>query len=205
MLATGVAAAGLAAPAAAGPKSSEIDAYCSPTGDYCLQVLTRNGRVKFGIRTFSFKGRYEICVKSPAGHECATFKLDREGDTWTDRVDWARNFAAVPGRYRVVWKLGGTRLGEALRFRVRGPVGPVERRGYWRKCGTRVVGEALLVTTKSHAVRCRLARRIAAEYAQGDRTPIGFRCSEPDPGPSGETQKGVCRREGGRVKVVFGI
>ena len=76
---------------------------------------------------------------------------------------------------------------------------------YWRNCGERIVGEALIVRTKSHAVACKLARKIAKEYALGDRTPIGFACTEPEPAPHGETSKGVCRREGARVKVIFGI
>jgi hypothetical protein len=76
---------------------------------------------------------------------------------------------------------------------------------YWRDCGTRIVGEALIVRTKSHAVACKLARKIAKEYALGKRHPLGFDCTKPDPAPHGETSKGVCRREGGRVKVIFGI
>jgi hypothetical protein len=77
--------------------------------------------------------------------------------------------------------------------------------GYWRDCGERIVGEALIVHTKSHAVPCKLARKIAKEYALGKRHPLGFNCTEPEPAPHGETSKGICRREGGRVKVVFGI
>jgi hypothetical protein len=77
---------------------------------------------------------------------------------------------------------------------------------YWRDCGTRVVGEALLVTTKSHAVNCKIARKVAKEYARkDDLSPLGFTCTTPKPDPSGESQKGVCKREGARVKVIFGI
>jgi hypothetical protein len=76
---------------------------------------------------------------------------------------------------------------------------------YWRDCGERIVGEALIVQTKSHAVKCKLARKIAKEYAQGERHPIGFNCSEPEVASSFEVSKGTCRREGGRIKVIFGI
>jgi hypothetical protein len=76
---------------------------------------------------------------------------------------------------------------------------------YWRHCGERIVGEALIVETKSHAVPCRLARKIAKKYALGKRHPLGFNCAEPEAASHGETSKGVCRREGGRVKVIFGI
>jgi hypothetical protein len=77
--------------------------------------------------------------------------------------------------------------------------------GYWRACGERIVGEALIVRTKSHAVACALARKIAKKYALGKRHPLGFNCTEPEPAPHGEVSKGVCRREGGRVKAIFGI
>ena len=79
--------------------------------------------------------------------------------------------------------------------------------GYWRDCGQRIVGEATIVETKAHAVRCQLARKISKQYALGDRHPLGFNCTKPEPKPTSglEVSKGVCRREGGRIKVVFGI
>jgi hypothetical protein len=83
---------------------------------------------------------------------------------------------------------------------------PAQSQDYWRDCGERIVGEALIVTTKAHAVSCRIARRVARRYAaDGDLHPLGFDCREPSPDPSGETQKGTCRREGARIRVVFGI
>jgi hypothetical protein len=83
---------------------------------------------------------------------------------------------------------------------------PAASGDYWRDCGERIVGEALIVHTKSHAVSCKIARKVAKEYAyNGDRHPIGFDCTRPDTAPSGEVSKGVCTREGARVKVVFGI
>ena len=79
--------------------------------------------------------------------------------------------------------------------------------GYWRGCGERIVGEATIVKTKSHAVPCRLARKISKRYALGNRHPLGFNCTEPTPEPTSgfEVSKGVCRREGALVKVIFGI
>jgi hypothetical protein len=77
---------------------------------------------------------------------------------------------------------------------------------YWRDCGDRIVGEALIVSTKAHAVSCRIARKIGKRYSsEGNRHPLGFDCTEPKPDPSGEVQKGTCTREGARVRVVFGI
>ena len=90
---------------------------------------------------------------------------------------------------------------------VGGPAPAPAAGDYWRACGERIAGEATIVKTKSHAVRCRLARKVAKKYALGDRHPIGFDCTEPSPEPTSgfEVSKGVCRREGGRVKVIFGI
>jgi hypothetical protein len=86
------------------------------------------------------------------------------------------------------------------------PASPAKA-SYWRDCGERIVGEALIVETKAHAVSCKIARRIAKRYAyKQDRHPLGFNCTEPKPtDSSGETSTGVCRREGARVRVIFGI
>jgi hypothetical protein len=86
-----------------------------------------------------------------------------------------------------------------------GPAAAPAAGEYWNKCGERIVGEALIVNTKSHGVTCKRARKVAKRYALGDRHPFDFQCTRPDPDPSGEVSKGVCRRDGDRVKVVFGI
>ena len=78
-------------------------------------------------------------------------------------------------------------------------------RDYWRDCGNKVYG-AIIVSTKAHAVSCRIARRVAKKYSlHGTLHPLGFDCTEPIPDPSGETQKGRCTREGARIRIVFGI
>jgi hypothetical protein len=95
-----------------------LDEYCSPSGDYCLDVTRRRGRVKLEIATFGFRGRYELCVRGPEGKGCKDFRLSKdEGDIYSDRVDWERKFEDQgPGRYKAVWKKFGRRLGERLRF-----------------------------------------------------------------------------------------
>ena len=98
-------------------KRSTLESYCSPSGDFCTAVTRRGGRIKFEISTFSFSGKYDICVKGPAGKECKSSKLQSEGNLYSDRVDWLRKFASAgPGRQKVVWKLSGTTLGEPLHF-----------------------------------------------------------------------------------------
>ena len=108
-------------PGAALGAQDPVDSYCSTTGDLCLAVTIRDQRVKFEISTFSFKGPYRVCVKDPGDKECHRFKLNRDGDLYSDRVDWGRRFDSAPGRYKVIWKKSGDRLGEALRFDVSGP------------------------------------------------------------------------------------
>lgn len=99
-------------------KRATLDSYCSPSGDFCTAVTRRADRIKFELSTFSFSGKYEICVRGPADRECKTSKLQNDGDLYSDRVDWLRKFdSAGPGRQKVVWKLSGTKLGETLHFR----------------------------------------------------------------------------------------
>ena len=85
---------------------------------------------------------------------------------------------------------------------------PERAGGYWKPCGNRLAGDppTLVITTKAHAVGCKIARRVARQYAvKGDRHPVGFDCRRPKPDPSGESQTGSCRREVARVRVTFGI
>ena len=52
------------APSGAGAKS--MKAHCGQTGDFCYGLKkNNNGRVKLMIDTFSFRGKYRICVNPP--------------------------------------------------------------------------------------------------------------------------------------------
>ena len=108
-------------PAGAG-KRSVVDSYCSPTGDYCTGITIRRQRVKFEIGTFAFRGEYQLCVRAGSGKDCEFFRLERDHDVYTDKIDWARHFPSGPGHYKVAWKKFGHRLGPQLGFRVEGPV-----------------------------------------------------------------------------------
>jgi hypothetical protein len=75
---------------------------------------------------------------------------------------------------------------------------------YWTDCGTRQ--PSIFITTKAHAVSCKIAHRVGKRYAlKGDRHPLGFRCSKPDQLSSGEAYKGRCKREGAEIKVNYGV
>ena len=104
----------LAASAAGAPR----DKYCSPTGDYCTSALRSGGAVKLRISTFSFSGRYRLCVK-PTGRAqtCKSFPLRRSGDQWVSELRWYKNFPNKgTGLYTVTWHYGGVRLGPPLTF-----------------------------------------------------------------------------------------
>jgi hypothetical protein len=106
----------LAASAAGRPR----DKYCSPTGDYCTSALRSGGTVKLRISTFSFSGRYRLCVTPTRGAQtCKSFLLRRRGGQWVSEVVWYRNFPNKgTGFYKVTWHYGGVRLGPPLTFAV---------------------------------------------------------------------------------------
>jgi hypothetical protein len=110
-------AVSLMAAAAAG---AVPDRYCSPTGDYCTSSGRVADAVKLRLSTFSFWGRYRLCVKPTSGAQtCRSFPLRRRGDVWRSDVTWYRNFPnRGTGVYRVTWHYGGVRLGPPLTFAV---------------------------------------------------------------------------------------
>jgi len=107
-----VAVASPAAPARAGI----IKSHCSPTGDYCTAVAKRKGRIKLEIGTFAFRD-YLVCVTGPRGTDCLQARTGG-GNFHTDRLDVKRRFPRGPGRYKARWKVAGSFLGPALRFRI---------------------------------------------------------------------------------------
>ena len=102
--------------------ASAASSYCSPTGDYCTSTTRVTGTVLLRLTTFSFQGPIRICVTAPTRRRvCKTFRLAKRGATWRTSVRWYRNFPnAGPGRYRVGFFIGPTRLGPLLDFVIRG-------------------------------------------------------------------------------------
>jgi hypothetical protein len=109
-------AALLLTPAAPPPTS-----YCSPTGDYCIAVKRRGGAVFLELATFSFRGRYRLCVTDPTGRcACRSFRLRRGGDLYLSRIRWHTSFPRRgPGVYRVRWQYTSAQVGPTLSFGVR--------------------------------------------------------------------------------------
>ena len=113
LLVTVILAAAALAPAAAAKVT-----YCSPTGDYCTSALKKAGTIKLTLSTFSFSGRYRLCVKPiGAAQTCKSFPLRRRGDVWRSEVTWYKNFPKrSTGIFRATWFYGGVRLGPPLTF-----------------------------------------------------------------------------------------
>jgi hypothetical protein len=94
--------------------------YCSPTGDFCQGVVRQNGRLRAKISTFSFSGNYQLCLTNRVyGRQCELFRLRRDGNgIYQGSVGLARHFKfKAKGRYSVMWRLDGYRIGKKLRFR----------------------------------------------------------------------------------------
>lgn len=102
-------------------KPRTIASYCSKTGDLCFGILNRSGAVSLEINTFAkYFDRYILCVKPPRRvATCRSFPVRRLGQSYVSRVRWYRNYPARgPGVYRVTWRLGPSRLGPSLTFRL---------------------------------------------------------------------------------------
>jgi hypothetical protein len=112
--------------AAARPK--KIASYCSTSGDVCYGIFKRNGKVSLEITTAArYFNRYTLCVRrlpprsTPAyAQRCGSFPVFRQGGSrWGSHVNYARQYPLTfAGTYRVTWKLAGSALGPALRFRL---------------------------------------------------------------------------------------
>jgi hypothetical protein len=111
---------------AAGPKT--IASYCSPSGDVCYGIFKRTGKVSLEITTAArYFNRYTLCVRrlpprsTPAyAQRCGSFPVFRQsGSTWGSRVNYARQYPlTLAGTYSVTWKIAGSALGPALRFKL---------------------------------------------------------------------------------------
>ena len=71
-LALGVIAIGVSLLLASAAGAAVRDRYCSPTGDYCTSAQRSGGAIKLRLATFSFSGRYRLCVKPKYARAPAT-------------------------------------------------------------------------------------------------------------------------------------
>ncbi|MDQ2967929.1 MAG: hypothetical protein M3R37_06380 [Actinomycetota bacterium] len=110
------------------PKPKTIASYCSTSGDVCSGIFNRSGKISLEITTAArYFTRYTLCVRRlpprstpDYAQRCRSFPVRRQGgSTWGSRVNYARQYPLTfAGTYRVTWKLAGSALGPALRFRL---------------------------------------------------------------------------------------
>ena len=105
---------------AATPAAQARSSYCSPSGDYCIQVKKKDGRIYLRIGTFSFTGRVRVCVRAPGDRRvCRKSRLRKRGGLYRSSIRWNRRYPnGGRGIYRVRWYWQGNRLGPALTFRL---------------------------------------------------------------------------------------
>jgi hypothetical protein len=123
VLATAAAGAGQTS---ARPKP--IASYCSTSGDVCYGIFKRSGKLFLEITTAArYFNRYILCVRrlpprsTPAyAQRCRSFPVVRQGgSTWGSRVNYARQYPLhFASTYRATWRLAGSALGPALKFRL---------------------------------------------------------------------------------------
>lgn len=94
--------------------------YCSESGDICLSTKKIDGVRKFRLgMAAKYFDSYKLCVIGPNGEKtCHNYEVQKiEGGVYGDVVRWKGNFPNEgSGAYDVVWKQGGSRLGDRLGF-----------------------------------------------------------------------------------------
>lgn len=101
-------------------KEKAVDTYCSPTGDYCTEVVRKKGSYFFKLVTFAHRGKARFCAQ-PKGRRktCRRTKLRNDGDgVYLARINWNRKFPSKgSARRKVTVFAQGSRLGRALSFK----------------------------------------------------------------------------------------
>jgi hypothetical protein len=118
IVALAIAAGCLPATASAG---HPLDSNCSPTGDFCTGVFASHGSISAVLRTFSFRGDYELCIRPPGDRfDCRTFTLrSKVNGIYEGRVGLARQFGPLRGgRYAIRWVASGNPIGRVLHFTI---------------------------------------------------------------------------------------
>ena len=94
--------------------------YCSESGDVCLSSNRIDGvrklRIALGAKYFD---NYKLCVTGPNGDKtCKRFEIEKfKGGVYGDKVRWSKHFPNEgSGAYDVVWRQGGSKLGDKLGF-----------------------------------------------------------------------------------------
>jgi hypothetical protein len=99
---------------------ARLPSYCTPSGDVCTGISHGDGswnlKLTLAARYFS---RYHLCVRRLGkARTCGTFPVKKTGvgAQWGSKVYWSHYFPRAPGRYRVTWWQGKSRVGPPLDF-----------------------------------------------------------------------------------------
>ena len=105
---------------AASAASSVVDSYCSPTGDYCTQIVKKaDGSIVFSIRAFAnYFGHAKACVKKET-RVCRSTSPRKDNGLYFWNIRRQGNYPNEgPGEYKVRWRdSSGNAIGPALYFR----------------------------------------------------------------------------------------
>jgi hypothetical protein len=97
---------------------TRLPSYCNASLDICTGIHHAGGawnlKLILAARYFS---SYGLCVR-PLGKakRCETFPVKKTDAHWGGKVWWSHYFPRTPGRYRVTWWRGRSRIGPPLNF-----------------------------------------------------------------------------------------
>jgi hypothetical protein len=97
---------------------ARLPRYCSESGKVCTGIHDTGGAWNLKlILAAKYFSSYELCVR-PVGktRRCETFPVKKTGAFWGGKVYWTQHFPQAPGRYRVTWWQGRSRVGPPLNF-----------------------------------------------------------------------------------------
>jgi hypothetical protein len=97
---------------------ARLPSYCRQSREVCTGIHHAGGawNLKLILAARSFSS-YKLCVR-PLGkaRTCTTFPVTRTDAHWGGKVYWSQHFPREPGRYRVTWWQGRSRIGPPLDF-----------------------------------------------------------------------------------------
>jgi hypothetical protein len=97
---------------------ARLPGYCSENSKVCIGIHQPGGSWSLKlILADRYFFSYKLCVR-PLGkaRHCEIFPVRKTGSHWGSRVWWWWHFPRTPGRYRVTWWRGRSRIGPPLAF-----------------------------------------------------------------------------------------
>jgi hypothetical protein len=99
---------------------ARLPSYCSANGDVCTGISHGHGSWKLKLTLAAkYFSSYKLCVRRLGkARRCVAFPVKKTGvgAQWGSKVYWSQYFPRAPGRYRVAWWQGKSRIGPPLDF-----------------------------------------------------------------------------------------